>query len=77
MLRSANNAKTVGTLIAIGRAHLNMPGASIVTAQELAARIDQVCAGTRAVEVTIALVILLMKAIGVTDAADASRLRPQ
>lgn len=62
------------SLLALARAHALMPGFDMSRAVGVAERIDQAVHDDTQMHVTVALVILLLKAIGVGDAADRSRL---
>jgi len=73
-VRSANNLHIEEAILAVGRAHARMPGVNPAHVLELAARIDGVMAGAMTAECVVALVVQLLRAIGVTDSADVSRL---
>lgn len=72
-LRTANNLRIEQAIIAAARAHTQMPAFSRAKATELAAQIDATCIGARYADVTVALCIMLLKALGITDAHDLSR----
>jgi len=73
-VRSANNLAIEAAILAVARAHARLPGVDVTRAKALAARIDGVMAGAMTAECVVALVIQLLRAIGVTDAADESRI---
>ena len=73
MLKTVNNVAIRNSLIAVGRAHAQFPGFDMAKATALAHRIDALAREEQGMHVTVALVILLLKAIGVLDAGDMSR----
>lgn len=73
MLKSVNNVAIRNSLIAVGRAQAMLPGFEMSKATALAHRIDALAAEDQSMHVMAALVILLLRAIGVRDAGDVSR----
>lgn len=74
MLKTANNAKVVQTLVALGRAHCVAPGFELSTAMTLANRLELCIGDERRMHAVYALVALLLKGIGAFDDGDIRRL---
>lgn len=74
MLKTRNNEVIVAALAAVARSYSRYPGFQWSKAAELATRLDTACATETGYHVVVALVILLLKGIGIRDAADPSRL---
>lgn len=74
MLQTVNNVRIRNTLLALARAHTSAPGFEMSKATGLAHRINALAAEEQTMHVAVALVILLLQAIGVHDAGDVSRL---
>ena len=75
MLKTRNNEKIAAAIVAVARAQMRYPGASPIRVIELARKIDPLLAPYMQAECTAALCVLVLKAIGVLDWADTSRLR--
>jgi hypothetical protein len=73
MFQSARNKTAIAALVAVGKAQIRLPGFDRPRAMALAYKLEAVMKDTRTMECTFALVLLLLKAVGVTDFADESR----
>lgn len=73
--QSKQNARAIQAIIAVARAHTRLPGFEMTKAKDIARKIDAVVVQDRTMETTVALCLLLLRAIGVADFADDSRFR--
>lgn len=73
--RTRNNATIVQAVVAVARAHARIPGVDYTRSIELARKLDVQLAGHINGECVIALSVQLLRALGVADPADSSRLR--
>jgi hypothetical protein len=71
--RSAHNRRAIDAVIAIGRAHARLPGFDRPRALALVGKLDAAMDGVRTMECIVALVMQLLRALGVNDFADESR----
>ena len=74
MRKTANNAKVVQALVAVGRAHCGAPGFELSRAITLANRLELCIGEERRIHAIYALVALLLKGIGAFDDGDIRRL---
>jgi hypothetical protein len=74
MLRTANNARVVKALVAVGRAHAAIPGFELTQAIEATHRIERVISNERHMHIVFALVALLLKGLSAFDDGDIRRL---
>lgn len=74
MLHSRSNVAITKGLIAIARAYARMPGFDRTIAKEIAHKIEPVIHEHRNAECVVALVMLLLKGLGVVEPMNESRL---
>jgi hypothetical protein len=72
MLRTQNNQKVAATLVGVARAHVQYPGFEMSKAKAAAERVDRALADEQHMHATVALVILLLKAMGIAEPGDVS-----
>jgi hypothetical protein len=75
MLNTADNRQAVAALLAIARHYVQRLLISPADARATIAKIEPAIAGVSTGVVVVALVILLLKGLGVADPFDESRLR--
>lgn len=73
-IRSATNVAIERSILAAARAHARIPGVDAARSMELARKLDRQMADYKTGECVIALAVQLLRSLGVTDAADPSRL---
>lgn len=74
MLKTRNNQTIAAAVSAVARAQMRYPGTSPIRVIELARKIEPTLAPYMHAECTAALCVLVLKAIGVDDWFNASRL---
>lgn len=77
MLRTKNNERVEAAIVAVGKAHMRMPGVNAARVIELATKVDALLAGHMTAECTVAVCVELLRLIGAKDFADLGRFRVQ
>jgi hypothetical protein len=75
MLRTRNNVSIEAAITAVAKAHLRYPGVDLQRVTQLALQFDNAAAPYMTAEVTAALCVQLLRAIGARELADVRNLR--
>jgi hypothetical protein len=73
LVRSSDNRRAIQAVVAIGRAYAHLPRMDFGRSIEAAHKLDAVLADYKSGEAVVALTVLLLRGLGVTDWQDISR----
>ena len=74
-VKSPNNVAIERAILALGRAHAQMPGFDLPRALDTATQIDSLLKEKRTLEATFAVCVTLLRLIGFDATAESLRLR--
>ena len=74
-VRNADSKRAIQAILAIGRAYVRLPDIRVERCRDAALRVDAALVGYTAGEAIVALVVVLLKGLGVADWHDVTRLQ--